>query len=111
MAFLIATSSSGTKPCVHHTSAVVAAALAIWGRASAPAAATATELRRIERRLSVVMLPSVVSTHCDRIFREDLLDPLEGLVRGGLRCHATSHDVDPADRPDMLVLDLRVGRI
>src|SRR5215469_18081137 len=55
MAFLSAASSSGTKPCVHHTSAVVAAALAIKGRASVPPAAKPRELRSTERRLRFPM--------------------------------------------------------
>src|SRR5215472_7455742 len=55
MAFLSAASSSGTKPCVHHTSAVFAAALAIKGRASVPPAAKPRELRSTERRLRFPM--------------------------------------------------------
>src|SRR5215469_2353564 len=55
MAFLSAASSSGTKPCVHHTSAVFGAALAIKGRASVPPAAKPRELRSTERRLRFAM--------------------------------------------------------
>src|SRR5579883_2550029 len=46
------------KPCAHHTVAVVAAALAICGRAKAPAAASASEPRSTDRRVGVVMLLS-----------------------------------------------------
>src|SRR5215469_3304261 len=44
----------------------------------------------------------------DRVFREDLLDPLERLFRGCLRRHPFLHDVDPANGPDVLVLDLGI---
>src|ERR1700730_13292872 len=47
----------------------------------------------------------------DRIFREDLLDPLERLFRRRLRCHPAGNDVGPGDGPDMLVLDLGIGRV
>src|SRR5207244_2190190 len=43
------------KPCVHHTSAVVAAALAIYGRAKGPAAASPRELRSTERLVRFIM--------------------------------------------------------
>src|SRR5579875_1168980 len=47
-----AASSSGTKPCVHHTVAVLAAALAIWGRARVPAATNPNDPRSTERLLT-----------------------------------------------------------
>src|SRR6516164_115744 len=47
----------------------------------------------------------------DRVFRENLLDPFEGFLRHSLRRHSFLHDIDPADTPDMLVLDLCIGRI
>jgi hypothetical protein len=43
------------KPWTHHISAVVAAALAMYGRARAPAAAAARELRSTERLVKIVM--------------------------------------------------------
>src|ERR1043166_1122327 len=49
-------SSSATKPCGHHTLAVLAAALATWGRAKVAAAARATDPRTTERLLSLCML-------------------------------------------------------
>src|SRR5690242_12025552 len=49
-------SSSLAKPWTHHISAVVAAALAMYGRASALAAASPTELRSTERRVNIVTL-------------------------------------------------------
>src|ERR1043166_115805 len=48
--------SSATKPCGHHTLAVLAAALATCGRARVAAAARATEPRTTERLLSLFML-------------------------------------------------------
>ena len=47
----------------------------------------------------------------DRVFREDLLDPLEGLLGRRLWRHTLFHDVDPADAPHVLVLDLGIGRV
>src|SRR4029077_1834223 len=54
---------------------------------------------------------SSLSTLPDRVFREDLLDSLEGLLGSGLRRHPASHDIDPAGTPGMLVLDLGIGRV
>src|ERR1700682_906857 len=51
-------------------------------------------------------LASLIALGRDRIFREDLLDPLESLLGGGLGCHAALHDIGPPDAPDMLVADL-----
>src|SRR4029077_14288303 len=48
-------SSSRTKPWVHHTLAVLAAALAMKGRPRVPAAARATDPCRTERLLSLLM--------------------------------------------------------
>src|SRR5882672_4527877 len=104
MTFLSPASSSGTKPCCHHTSAVVAAALAIWGRARDPAATRPSELCNSERRVNLVisvsflagaanLLPArsaccrgasrAASASRDRVFREDLLGSFERLLRGG----------------------------
>src|SRR5262249_24505149 len=47
----------------------------------------------------------------DRVFGEDLLDPLRRLLGGLLGLHAALHDVGPADAPDMLVADLGIGRV
>src|SRR5713226_1217362 len=123
MIFLIETSSSWAKPCAHHISAVVAAALAIWGRANVPAATRPRELCSSERRVNLVIfvsfpagaakMPPARSTWClearraasargDRVFREDLRDPLECLLRRCLRRHPAGHDVGPAGRPEML---------
>src|SRR5215471_9618844 len=58
--FFNATSSSCTKPCDHHMVAVVAAALAIEGHATLPAAASAKALRRNERLVrSAMTVPSL----------------------------------------------------
>src|SRR6516164_8364341 len=46
----------------------------------------------------------------DGVLREDLLDPLERLFRRRLRRHAIL-DIDPTGAPDMLVLDLGIGRV
>ena len=60
-------SSSGTNPCCHHTVAVLAAALAMKGRAKAPAAANPNDARSTERLLSLFMAvlpcPSLVPRH------------------------------------------------
>src|SRR6516165_11192131 len=69
MAFLSAASSSGTKPCVHHTSAVFATAAAIKGRASVPLAAKPRELRSTERRLRFPMSVSFPVLGATRHFR------------------------------------------
>src|SRR6516165_9092869 len=50
-----AASSSGTKPWVHHTDAVVAAALVMKGRAMVPAAASPREPPITRRLLSFLM--------------------------------------------------------
>src|SRR6266481_9082423 len=47
----------------------------------------------------------------DRVFREDLLDPLEGLLGSRLRRHPAGHDIDPARTPGVLVLNLGIGRV
>src|SRR5262249_20325997 len=47
----------------------------------------------------------------NRIFREDLLDPIEGLLGRRLWRHPVLDDFGPGGRPDMLVLDLGIGRI
>src|SRR4051794_11552843 len=44
----------------------------------------------------------------NRILREDILDPLERLLGGLLRGHASLDNVGPAGLPDMLVLDLGI---
>jgi hypothetical protein len=49
-------SSSGTNPCGHHRLAVLAAALATYGRANVPAAASATDPPITERLLSLFIL-------------------------------------------------------
>ena len=48
---------------------------------------------------------------CDRIFGEDLLDPPKRLLRGRFRRSPVLHNVCPGRRPDMLVLNLGIGRI
>src|SRR6516162_9682746 len=53
-------SSCWAKPCTHHTVAVLASALAIWGRAIAPAAASPIEPRSTERLVSLSMDSSLV---------------------------------------------------
>src|SRR6266851_8285220 len=129
MIFLIETSSSWAKPCAHHISAVVAAALAIWGRAKVPAATRPSELCSSERRVNLVIsvsfragaaktspgVPVGVSgarlTLLDWVFGEDLLDPLGRLFRRRLRGHPALDDVHPAGHPGVLVLDLGVGRV
>src|SRR5215469_6948869 len=101
-------SSSWAKPCTHHTSAVVAAALAIYGRATPPAAASTSELRSSERRLRAVIVFAPRLGLRDRVFREELFDPLERLLCGRLRRHPFFHNIDPANSPNVLVLDLGV---
>src|SRR5262245_25297231 len=51
------------------------------------------------------------SALCDRVFRENLLDPFERLVRGGLRRYPVLHDCDPRAGEDTLVLDISIGRV
>src|SRR5204863_9379072 len=51
------------------------------------------------------------SALCDRVLCENLLGALEGFFRRRLRRHPTAHDVVPGGRPDMLILELCIGRI
>ena len=45
------------------------------------------------------------------VFRENLLNPSEGLLRRRLWRYSTCHDVDPRRAPHMFVLHLRISRI
>src|SRR5438093_4523968 len=84
----MATSSSETKPCAHHTSAVVAAALAMKGRAKVPAAAAARELRSTDRRLRFPMsLPSLLA-HQWAVFTRET-----GTDSGGVRSFKSIADL------------------
>jgi len=47
----------------------------------------------------------------DGVLCKDLLDPLERLFCRGLGRHATLDDVHPALHPNMLVLELGIGRV
>src|SRR5690242_18738206 len=47
----------------------------------------------------------------DRVFREDILDPFERLLRRRFRLHSLFHYVHPADAPDVLVANLGVSRV
>src|SRR5262249_41676929 len=47
----------------------------------------------------------------DLIFREERLDPLEGLVDRLCRRHAVVDDIEHRHTPDMLVINLRNGRV
>src|SRR5258707_13039637 len=60
-------SSSGTKPWVHHTLAVLSAALAMKGRARVPIAARPTDPRSTERLLSLLMPSSLLFSSAARI--------------------------------------------
>ena len=54
------------------------------------------------------MIPSGL---LDRVFREDLLDPLERLVDGRFRRHPLFDDIELGDAEEMLGVDLRDGRV
>jgi hypothetical protein len=71
-------SSSSAKPWVHHTVAVVATALTIWGFANVPAAASAKEPRSTDRRLKV-LAPSFPDLIYSRAF-EFLLGNIEVII-------------------------------
>src|SRR5215831_6996164 len=64
----MAKSSSGTKPCAHQTSAVVAAALARYGLTNVPTAAAANEVRSTERLLRFPM-SAFLPVHAARFAR------------------------------------------
>src|ERR1700722_15311196 len=81
---LKAASSSGTKPWVHHTVAVLAAALAMKGRASVPAAATASELRRTDRLVMIAMPISFPSRQQTVAWRSVVIDPAAEYRAGAL---------------------------
>src|SRR5439155_465668 len=49
------------------------------------------------------------SAGCDRVVGENLLDPLERLLGGRLRCHPALNDIHPPLAPSVLVRDLRVS--
>src|SRR5574341_1762779 len=57
--------------------------------------------------LFIVYLPTLR----DLVFREERLDPLEGLVDRLCRRHAVVDDIEHRYAPDMLVIDLRNGRV
>src|SRR5262249_38843664 len=52
-----------------------------------------------------------LSALCDLIFREERLDPLEGLVDRLCRRHTVVDDIEHRHAPDMLVINLRNGRV
>src|SRR5580700_9023262 len=89
-------SSSGTKPWVHHTLAEVAAALATNGRARVPAAARLREPRSTERLLSLLMsiLPCPLPGAAIRS-RSSHLRPAHALTSRGRCCRARSADAQP----------------
>src|SRR5260370_34900380 len=45
----------------------------------------------------------------DRVFRQDLSDPLERLLRRSLRRHSLSEDVGRGEAPDLLGFDLGIA--
>src|SRR5215470_11751536 len=63
------TSSSFTKPCTHHTVAVLAAALATYGHPSAETAANPADPRNTERLLSLFMPFSPLAIPCRAVAR------------------------------------------
>src|SRR6266702_5798251 len=44
----------------------------------------------------------------DRVFRQDISDPLERLLRRSLRRHSLSNDVGLGEAPDLLGFDLGI---
>src|SRR5258707_3761949 len=54
-------------------------------------------------------LANIVALRGDRIFREDLLDPLDRLLGCGLGSHAALHDIGPPDAPHMLLPELSIS--
>src|SRR5262249_51833059 len=52
-----------------------------------------------------------LSALCDLIFREERLDPLEGLVDRLGRRHAVVDHIEHRHAPDMFVINLRNGRV
>src|SRR5260370_14341413 len=63
------------------------------------------DTRTAERRLASL------SRLRARIFREDLLGPLESLVDRLLRGHPVVHDIEHGDAEDVLGVDLRHRRV
>src|SRR5215472_11435829 len=57
------------------------------------------------------MVAQTPSRLCNRVFCEDLLDPLECLFHGRLRRQAAVNDIGPGRGPDMCVLDAGVSRV
>ena len=72
-----ATSSSGTKPCTHYTSAVVPAAFAMYGRAKVPAAARPTELRALRHLRLEASLAPVLQDHAPESSLVETVEQLE----------------------------------
>src|SRR6516162_6330923 len=103
-------SSSSANPWVHHTVAVVAAARATYGRTTAAAAASHNEPWSTDRRVTTPIAPSH-SGLCDRVLREDLLDPLESLVDRRFRCHPIVYYIVHRDGEHVLGADLRPRRV
>src|SRR5215471_11720671 len=52
-----------------------------------------------------------LSARCDRVFREEHLHPLEGLVDRLVRWHAVVDDIEHRHTPDMLRIDFRNGGV
>src|SRR5437764_5611086 len=70
--------------------------------------------RRIAGRLTSIadaLFIMHLSALRDLIFREERLDPLEGLINRLCRLHAVVDDIEHCHAPDMLVISLRNGRV
>src|SRR5271169_6693850 len=69
-------SSSWAKPCTHQTVAVLAAALAMYGRARMPVATTAAELRNSERLVGLIIgssFPVRAASPLQAFFRQSVI--------------------------------------
>src|SRR6516165_5462326 len=84
-----------------------------WRYKAAPRSRRRPSPRNREAPTAGSECPSLSSSFSrlrDRIFVEDLPDPLERLLRGCLRRHAI-FDIDPPGAPNVLVLHLGIGRV
>src|SRR5215510_11606374 len=85
---------------------------------SEPLSSPRQERHRVSRRaawrpmsIADALFIMPLSALRDLVFREERLDALEGLVDRLCRRHAVVDDIEHRHAPDMLVIDLRNGRV
>src|SRR5262249_48683264 len=85
-----------------------------WGSLKTLSALSGYTTRRMAGRpmsIADALFIMPLSALRDLVFREERLDPLEGLVDRLGRRHAVVDDIEHRHAPDMLVINLRNGRV